>query len=486
MDDTLIADLDQSGIDTGSNPMNKALFGDGNNGRTATYYIDDMNVKSTSSNLTNFPVLVKLDSSRIYYGNTQNDGDDIRFVDPDNPNVVLDHEIETWNESGESFVWVEVPQIDANSTNDSIWMYYGNESATNGQNGTGTWETNYKAVWHLKEQGNGTNNEFIDSTTNDHAQGGDGTAVKVPVRTTGAMGYGQSFDGSDDIIAGSDTAVFSGSTAYTLELWIKPDDCGDSSGQGNLITKEGLLDWMICYDGPGTNDLGTWMQINSTWTESVDNAVTYNNWQHVVAQYDGTTLTYYVNGNAVTWSTGTITADNAAGVIVIGADGTGSSTTNFDGIMDEIRISDSNRSADWIKAEYLTGSDQMNSFGAEETQSSSIWKYKDNSSVSNGAIIGTSVLGTSATGSQLTYQESNLTTLNPTAIAAGEKREFDFSLDGTLASNRRTYYFRLVNADGTPLTNYTRYPSITVGVPNQKVMRGGKFFNYKASQPFTF
>jgi hypothetical protein len=128
----------------------------------------------------------------------------------------------------------------------------------------------------------------------------------------------------------------------------------------------------------------------------------------------------------------------------------------------------------------------MNTYGNEETQTSSVWKYKDNAGVTNGATIATSVLGTSATGAQLSYQESNMTSLIPTAIAAGEKREFDFSLDGTLTSNRRTYYFRVVNADGTPLTNYTRYPTITVGVPNKKTMRGGKFFNYKSSQPFTF
>ncbi|RLE11923.1 hypothetical protein DRJ04_07140 [Candidatus Aerophobetes bacterium] len=85
-----------------------------------------------TENLVDFPVLVKLNSSRIDYSSTQDNGEDIRFVDPDG--TVLSYEIESWDESGASIVWVKVPQIDGGSTTDYIWMYYGNSSATDGQN----------------------------------------------------------------------------------------------------------------------------------------------------------------------------------------------------------------------------------------------------------------------------------------------------------------------------------------------------------------
>ena len=67
-----------------------------------------------SENLANFPVLVVLDNSRIDYNNTQNNGEDIRFYDADNV-TLLSHEIEEWNESGQSYVWVNIPQIDGSS-----------------------------------------------------------------------------------------------------------------------------------------------------------------------------------------------------------------------------------------------------------------------------------------------------------------------------------------------------------------------------------
>ncbi|MFN8709342.1 MAG: DUF2341 domain-containing protein, partial [Planctomyces sp.] len=66
--------------------------------------------------LTDTAVLVTVNSSTIDYGQTQNSGQDLRFVDRDG--TLLSYEIEEWNESGTSRVWVRVPQIDAVSNAD--------------------------------------------------------------------------------------------------------------------------------------------------------------------------------------------------------------------------------------------------------------------------------------------------------------------------------------------------------------------------------
>lgn len=84
-----------------------------------------------SENLDNFPVLVKLNSDRIDYDKTQDLGQDIHFVDFDGF-TVLAHEIEEWNEGGDSYVWVNVPRIDGNSNADYIWTYFGNTSVGDG------------------------------------------------------------------------------------------------------------------------------------------------------------------------------------------------------------------------------------------------------------------------------------------------------------------------------------------------------------------
>ena len=81
--------------------------------------------------LTDFPVLIVLNSSNIDYTQTKDDGSDLRFFAADG--TPLAYEIEQWNEGGDSSVWVRVPQITGNSNSDSILMYYGNDAAESGE-----------------------------------------------------------------------------------------------------------------------------------------------------------------------------------------------------------------------------------------------------------------------------------------------------------------------------------------------------------------
>lgn len=104
-----------------------------------------------AENLTNFPVLVKLDSTKIDYSNTQDAGQDIRFTDSDGT-TLLSYEIEEWDETATSSIWVKVPQIDASLNTDHIYMYYGNAVAADGQAVTSVWDTNSKGIWHMKDE----------------------------------------------------------------------------------------------------------------------------------------------------------------------------------------------------------------------------------------------------------------------------------------------------------------------------------------------
>jgi len=106
------------------------------------------------AHLDSFAVLVKLFGSRIEsYSYTQSNGEDIRFIDPGN--VVLDYEIEKWDASGTTFVWVEIPRVDSASYGtDHFWMYYDNPSAADSQDSAATWNEDYAGVWHLQEDGN--------------------------------------------------------------------------------------------------------------------------------------------------------------------------------------------------------------------------------------------------------------------------------------------------------------------------------------------
>jgi hypothetical protein len=99
---------------------------------------------ASSQSLVNFPVLIKLDSSRIDYSKTS--VTDIRFYDG---TTLLSKETELWNAAGDSFIWVKVPQID-NVDTDYIYAYYGC-SDTNNDDAENVWDSNYMMVHHLEE-----------------------------------------------------------------------------------------------------------------------------------------------------------------------------------------------------------------------------------------------------------------------------------------------------------------------------------------------
>ena len=458
------------------------------------------NNSASSTNLTNFPVLIKLDSTRIDYTKTQNNGEDIRFVDPTDRTTVLPHEVESWDEGGNSYVWVSVPQIDSGSTTDYIYMYYGNSTASSGENASGVWDTGgYEGVWHLAEDPSASSPQMTDSTSNGYngtSVGSMTTSDQVSGRVNGSL----EFDGSNDYINTGRITEVESVTKASVSMWAKRA----TSGSSVAATKEN-----------GTTALGVQVYTDGRIYFLSTSASSYGylsnsdtEWHHLTLVFDGSLsgnenkLKGFVDGvqQTLTFS-GTVptsTTSDTSNFLIgrIAESGSNYST----GRADEVRIAATDRSADYVKADYLTQTDQFNTYGQEQAYTvggtstvgwtdvgtTATWSFKDNAGVTDGVTITTALLSNSSSGSQQSYAESNPTALNPTAMASGAIREFDFSLNGTNASSRRTYYFRIVGKDGTPLTTYTRYPSITVGVPNEKYMRGGKWFNYKREREFDF
>lgn len=106
---------------------------------------------------TNFPVLISRADADLLV-RAQADGDDILFTAA-NGTTKLSHEIESYTSpSGTIVAWVEIPSL-SSSANTVIYMYYGNAAAASQQDVTGTWNTNFKGVYHL-------NNAFVDATSN--------------------------------------------------------------------------------------------------------------------------------------------------------------------------------------------------------------------------------------------------------------------------------------------------------------------------------
>ena len=105
---------------------------------TSWVYRKPINITENSgSTLTDYQILVTVDTqSLISTIKMRSDCGDIRFIDSDD-STNLSYWIESGINTLSTKIWVKVPSISASSTK-TIYMYYGNPSATSISNGTAT------------------------------------------------------------------------------------------------------------------------------------------------------------------------------------------------------------------------------------------------------------------------------------------------------------------------------------------------------------
>ncbi len=329
-----------------------------------------------SADLNNFQVLVKLhatasDAVHIDYSKTQNAGEDLRFVDASGN--VLVHEIESWDESGYSYVWVRIPVISSGTTG-SMHMYYDNPDAVDGSTASAVWESNDIAVLHL-------NGNTVDSTSASN----DGSLVDVYV-TPGITGNAALFNGiTSSVNMGSTAAVdniFAG--GGTISAWINPTGWGEG-GYGRIADKavttfgpEGNGDgWAWQVGGSGSSGYLLFEQGFtggiSEWKTPLG-SLNLNTWQQVVIVYDSSSASntpqFYINGvlqTLITNSTGSGTARSDAALDLFIGNHAGIRT--FDGRIDEVRLTDGRITANEIAAQYRTVMGTQLSQGATQSGS---------------------------------------------------------------------------------------------------------------------
>lgn len=329
--------------------------------------IDHTKVESTQ---TNFPVLLHQTTDSDLATYAQSDGGDIVFVDRCN-NSQYKHEIEKYESStGELIAWVNVTRL--SSTSDTIlYMYYGNPTCENQENREDVWDINYLAIWHLNETGTGNRN---DSTSNDkdcitnNYEGDEATS-------NGIADGADDFDGNDDYLdIPNDFGIFTGLQDFTLEAWIKSDSLTSNQtiiqlqGENHIRMDWGITDEKfrgLCRIG------GSWKITESTNTFPLG-------WHHVVLVYKSSSgQELFVDGESggsddSIGSFDSITSDNA-----IGIGESDVATSPFNGIIDEVRISDTARTSHWINTTYQNINDSGN-FSTFGTQIGvlSIWTFR--------------------------------------------------------------------------------------------------------------
>jgi hypothetical protein len=321
-----------------------------------------------SSDLSSQAIAIHIPNTNTeFWANDDGDGTYVRFTASDGT-TLLDFEVESYDSGGEDAWWhVEVGTL-LSASDTEIYIYYNATSPSDGSNREGTWDVNYMSVYHLSQDK--PEGAFDDSTSGGFDLTNSGSTDRVV-----QIDKGRDLDGIDDVlykdsIAGTGLDI-ANSNVYTLECWIDGDDLnsaekwlqfGDPAGAANAEV------WIQTNGTPNLNGFhrgNTGTAVSITGSTSLSTGTKYH---AVFVRRAAGDFELYLNavseGTSAT-SPGTTDVDRLS----LGARyDTGPAYIQFaEGGIDEVTISDTNRSLDWIKARYQSGLGTWLTFSAEET-----------------------------------------------------------------------------------------------------------------------
>ncbi|MFC1752552.1 LamG-like jellyroll fold domain-containing protein [Thermoproteota archaeon] len=253
--------------------------------------------------------------------------------------------------------------LGGNATDENLTCYPQNVNDPNGDNVTTIFN------WYVDGTSLTKINMPLDINANDYSGNGfDGNVVGATL-----TGEGYEFDGIDDKIEVPASIGITANQERTLEAWVKPYSYSQTGyiqpilGFGTCATGElsvistrnnGFFFWGF-GEGQGNTVQGT--------------AKPLNQWHHVVATYDGSTMRLYVNG-AFEGSSDT-TLNTGVSNVEIGGNynGCGSTTYFFEGLIGEVKIYNHSLSSEQIMQNYIDSNTTQSTILSQETNEGETW-----------------------------------------------------------------------------------------------------------------
>lgn len=312
-------------------------------------------------NLMDFTVLVRLHSGNFDFTRAKENGEDLRIVNSDDT-TLLKYHIEMFDAFDEiALIWVKVPNMAPSNNQNSIWMYYGNESAAAGQDSKNSFDAMYQAVYHF--------NEFEGTPQDAASYSVHSTEYLAGLGLPGVIGNGATFSGSGYMKI-PDNPALNFEKGMTFSTWIRIlQEQGDAllfsrrSEDGSISISIGIKNTKLTVeikDGQAAYVL----------EEMTD--IPLENWHHLAVTFDPDgRVTVYIDGTEAQWMEAKTDLSTITGDILIGGDIDG--VHAFSGDMDELRISGSARPGGWIRGLFASQGPSSNlcSYSIEEINESS-------------------------------------------------------------------------------------------------------------------
>ncbi len=445
----------------------------------------------------------------------QSDGGDILFTSSDGT-TRLAHEIENYdNVNGQLVAWVNVPSI---SDGTVIYMYYGNSSAADQWDIENTWNSNFAMVQHMQE----TSGTHFDSTSN----GNDGSPYGgVTQNAAGQIAGSDDFDGSNNYVAIQNLNYNSPGqiNALTVCVWFNTSFGGAGWTNNWALVDFDRSEYYNFFVYGDTGELGFATAASGIVDMRGSAPANDGQWHFGCIVFDSSDVNdkkIYLDGTLDSqqdaYSTGTNLGTGTTRYGFIG-DGSEASTFNgsrnnlyFDGLIDEVRISDVARSAGWIAASYYNQNSpgSFYNIGGEENESntrywvggSGIWSDNNNHwSTTSGGSAGATIPGTGSTvifdlnsgGGTCTLdgnvsiagfnmQSGNTTTVDTSASNFALTVSGDFTISaGSFSANAS-----IITIEGDWTNNAVFAPgtsTVTLDGTNQNISGSTTFYNLSKS-----
>jgi hypothetical protein len=301
--------------------------------------------------LNNIPVLIRLTATEMDFSQARPEGEDLRFVRPNNSLMVF--EIEYWDSAtATAAVWLRIDTVQANAVTAVGRMLWGNPDAKKTSQPKIVFDTadGFAGVWHLGESGP---NEKRDATANGF--------FATPVELTGSSdvagvaGRALDVDGSSQCVsvlnARNTRLDVQADSFYTVSAWVY---LRNAQLDNRVIVSKGSAQF-----GLMANEQNQWEFYGGLRGYGVDttttSAATVNVWTHLTGVRKGKRQYLYVNGH-IADSTASAAGTSASLSnnyydLVIGRQSDDESQW-FDGLIDEVRVENRARSDTWVRLCY--------------------------------------------------------------------------------------------------------------------------------------
>jgi hypothetical protein len=305
--------------------------------------------------LDQFPIVVRLEDpdlrSTINGGKLQAGGVDLAFFGDDGK-ATFAFEVESYNaEKGALIAWVKIPSL-SRTTNTTFYLNIVNADVKSSlANPTSVWANGYAGVWHMNDS------NWLDSTSGTR---GTPAGTDTQITESGKIGLGGSFGANSSNVDVGTNAKYRPSS-ITVSVWAQPKSVNTAPDRHPYMAFQDV------YRNPGSDPRGYYIEIFRTQSNPIPTFYTGNSatiahafattkvvndvWYLITGTRDETTgfTRVYVNakeeGNAS--MTGAIQYLPAKPLLL---GGTGIETWN--GLLDELHISNVARSPAWIETEH--------------------------------------------------------------------------------------------------------------------------------------